>query len=65
MQKNFELMGLFQVVLVEVTLSEENGHLERDGLFSPQVLDLGTENHCSIFSYETDFIWEVVENSPS
>lgn len=43
MQKNFELMGLFQVILVEVALSEENGHLERDGLFNPQVLDLGTE----------------------
>lgn len=58
-------MGLFQVLLVEVTLSEENGHLQRHGLSSPQVLNFGTENHCSIFSYETDFIWEVVENPPS
>lgn len=65
MQKNFKLMGLFRVILVEVTLSEEIGHLERDGLFSSQIQDLGTENYYSIFSYETDFIWEVIENSPS
>lgn len=29
MQKNFGLMGLFRVLLVEVTLSEENDHLEK------------------------------------